>query len=226
MTFVSHRGAAGLNIENSLAAIKAGNSMRPTYIEVDVHRTKDGVFVIYHGSLHRTYIGASLDETYKTLKTKIPSLLTLSEFINEAPRRPYMLDIKVRTANEELVKELKNMPKIMIGIFTSPHPKTLNLLKNTFPESKTLISQPYTEGPIRPIDLARQYGFDGISLNKWWVGPLVIRACRISNKVVYAYTVDRPITMRIIKKLYPEVVIITNRPDRYREIFLKRKINY
>jgi glycerophosphoryl diester phosphodiesterase len=223
MTFVSHRGAAGIKKENSIDAIKAGHSLHPTYVEVDIHRTKDGVFVIYHGTLHRTYIGVNLDESYKALKNKIPSLLTLKEFTKEAPRRPYMLDIKIRTANEELIEELKKMPKEMLGIFTSPHPRTLGMLKKAFPHTKTFISQPYTEGPIRPLDLARQYDFDGIALNKWWVGPLVVRACRIAKKDIFAYTIDRPITMRIVKRLYPDVTIITNRPDRYRAIFLKKK---
>lgn len=224
MTFVSHRGAAGIKKENSIEAIKAGHSLKPTYVEVDIHRTKDGVFVIYHGTLHRTYIGINLDETYKQLKEKVPTLITLKEFIQTAPRRPYMLDIKIRTANEELIKELKKMPKEMLGIFTSPHPRTLHLLKLAFPFAKTYISQPYSEGPIRPLDLARQYGFDGICLNKWWVGPLVVKACRIAKKDIFTYTVDRPLTMRLIKKLYPDVTIITNRPDKYRAIFYKKRL--
>lgn len=223
MTFVSHRGAAGLKKENSLAAIKIGHSLKPTYIEIDIHRTKDGVFVIYHGTLHRTYMGISLDETYKALKEKVPSLITLKEFIKSAPKRPYMFDIKIRTANDDLIKELKKMPRQMHGVFTSPHPRTLHLLKLAFPHSKTYISQPYSEGPIRPLDLARQYGFDGICLNKWWIGPIVVKACRMAKKDIFAYTIDRPITMRIIKHLFPEITIITNRPDKYRKVFLKKK---
>lgn len=220
MTFISHRGAAGLAKENSLEAIKKAHVLRPTYIEVDINRTKDGVFVLYHGPLHRTYVGISLDQTYHSLKTKIPELLTLDEFIKLAPKRPYMLDIKVRTVNDELIEAMHKMPDVMRKIFTSPHPKTLSALKNAFPESKTYVSQPYSDGPIRPIALARQYDFDGICLNKWWVGPLVVRACKLSKKDIFTYTIDRAITMRVVKKFYPSVTIITNRPDKYRKIFL------
>jgi glycerophosphoryl diester phosphodiesterase len=223
MTFISHRGAAGLKKENSLDAIKAGHSYKPSYVEIDIHHTKDGQFVIYHGSMKAAYLGKNIDETYATLKKRIPEVLTLKEFIQNAPSRAYMLDIKIRTANEDLIKELKGMPASMRAIFTSPHPKTLLALKNAFPTSKTFISQPYQEGPIRPLDLARQYGFDGICLNKWWVGPIVVRACKMSNKQILTYTIDRGITMRIIKKFFPDVTIITNRPDRYRHIFLTRK---
>lgn len=223
MTFISHRGAAGIKTENSLEAIQAGHALKPKYVEIDIHRTKDSVFVIYHGTLKASYRGVELDDTYKKLKNTHESVLTLDEFMQKAPKRPYMLDIKIRTANNELIKELKKMPGSMRKAFSSPHPKTLSALKQAFPEAKTFISQPYQEGPIRPLDLARQYNFDGICLNKWWVGPLVIKACRIAKKDVFAYTIDRPITMRIIKRLYPDVTIITNRPDKYRSIFIKSK---
>ena len=224
MTFISHRGAAGLKIENSLEAIKAGHALNPTYVEIDIHRTKDGVFVIYHGTMKATYMGVSLEDSYHSLKKQHQSVITLKEFILEAPKRPYMLDIKIRTANDELIQELKKMPDGMCGAFSSPHPKTLLALKNAFPLVKTFISQPYQEGPLRPLYLARQYSFDGICLNKWWIGPFVVRACRMSKMQILTYTVDRALTMRIIKYLFPDVTIITNRPDRYRSIFLSRRL--
>lgn len=221
MSFVSHRGAAGLAVENSLAAIKAGNKYKPSYVEIDIHRTKDGVFVIYHGTLKASYLGISLEDNYKYLKKCHTTLMTLKEFIELAPKRAYMLDIKIRTANDELIKELRSMPNIMRSSFSSPHPKTLSALKEAFPDSKTYISQPYQEGPFRALDLARQYNFDGICLNKWWVGPIVIKACRAYKKKVLTYTVDRSLTMIIIKRFFPDVTIITNRPDRYTSIFIK-----
>jgi len=221
MSFVSHRGAAGIAIENSLAAIKAGNKYKPTYVEIDIHRTKDGVFVIYHGTLKASYMGVSLEDSYKNLKKRLATLMTLSEFIETAPKRAYMLDIKIKTANDELIKALEPMPKIMRSSFSSPHPRTLSALKGAFPESKTYISQPYQEGPLRALDLARQYNFDGICLNKWWVGPLVVRACRAYKKKILTYTVDRSLTMILIKRFFPDVTIITNRPDRYTSIFMK-----
>ena len=109
MTFISHRGAAGIKKENSLDAIKAGHSYKPSYVEVDIHHTKDGQFVIYHGSMKAAYLGKNIDETYTALKNRVPDVLTLKEFIKNAPVRAYMLDIKIRTANNELIKELKKI---------------------------------------------------------------------------------------------------------------------
>lgn len=223
MTFVSHRGAAGIKKENTLESIKVGHAMRPKYVEIDIHRTKDGIFILDHGSMRSAYLGIEHDETYKTLKKRNSELLTLDEFTKLAPSKPYLLDIKIRTANDELIEELKKMPNVMHGAFASPHPRTLLALKNAFPHAKTYISQPYQEGPIRPLNLARQYAFDGICLNKWWVGPIVVLACRIFKKEILTYTVDRGITMRVIKRLYPDVTIITNRPDTYHTLFLTKK---
>ena len=121
MTFISHRGAAGIKKENSLEAIHAGHALGPIYVEIDIHRTKDNIFVIYHGTLKASYMGIELEHTYKSLKKHHDSMLTLNEFIKEAPKRPYMLDIKIRTANSELIKELKKMPASMRRAFSSPH---------------------------------------------------------------------------------------------------------
>jgi glycerophosphoryl diester phosphodiesterase len=55
---VSHRGAAGLAPENTLAAVKAGVYSGAPYIEIDVRLTSDGVPVLMHdGSLDRTTHG-------------------------------------------------------------------------------------------------------------------------------------------------------------------------
>ena len=55
---VSHRGAAALAPENTLAAVKAGVNSGAPYIEIDVRLTSDGVPVLMHdGTLDRTTDG-------------------------------------------------------------------------------------------------------------------------------------------------------------------------
>lgn len=218
MRFVSHRGAAGIAHENSLAALEAGHAYRPDFIEVDIHRTRDGVFVMYHGDLRKTYAGTVLDETYDGLKARIPTLLTLREFCQKAPRAAYLFDIKVRTANDELLNEFRKVPRKLIGGFTSPHPLSLAALKELYPDVDYLISQPYTEGPMRPIELARKYGFTGISLNKWWLGPFVYRFCKVNRLKIMVYTVDSKLTMRLIMRFFGDVYLCTNHPERLAQL--------
>jgi len=222
MRLVSHRGAGGLAHENSLQAIKIGDSYSPEFIEVDVHRTSDGIFVLYHGDLRRTYLGTPLDETYEELRVKIPSILTLEEFLKHRFNSNILFDIKIRNSTDELIVAFKKY-RILKGLaFTSPHLLALKRLSEAFPDSKVYISQPFHEGPFRPIQLARKYNFAGVSLNKWWLGPYPYFACKRSNLEYLNYTVDRAITMRVIARIFPHVLLTTNRPDRYPKNLLKK----
>lgn len=55
---VSHRGAAGIAPENTLAAVRAGVNSGAPYVEIDIRLTSDGVPVLMHdGSLDRTTDG-------------------------------------------------------------------------------------------------------------------------------------------------------------------------
>jgi glycerophosphoryl diester phosphodiesterase len=221
MRLVSHRGAGGLAQENSLKAVKIGDTYGPEFIEVDVHRTKDGVFVLHHGDIKRTYLGTPLDETYKELKTKIPTLLTLEEFLKHDFNSSILFDIKIRNSSDELIKIFKKFQTDSLA-FTSPHVSAMKALNEAFPEAKVYISQPFHEGPYKPIQLARKYSFTGVSLNKWWLGPYPYFACKRSNLEYLNYTVDRSITMRVIAKLFPHIILTTNRPDRYPKHLLKK----
>lgn len=222
MRFVSHRGAGGLAQENTLHAVKIGDSFAPEYIEVDIHRTNDGVFVLYHGDMKRNYLGAPLEDTLEELKSKVPNLITLEGFMQHDFKSNMLFDIKVRNSTDELVQILKKW-KTKKFAFTSPHIHAMKILKNAFPKSKFFISQPFHEGPFRPIQLARKYDFTGVSLNKWWLGPYPYYACRRSNLECLSYTVDRSLTMRFIAKIFPHVLVVTNHPDRHPLHLLKKQ---
>lgn len=221
MRLVSHRGAGGLAHENSLRAAQIGDTYEPAFIEVDVNRTSDGVFVIHHGDTRRSYLGQPIDQTYKSLKSKVPTLLTLEEFLKHDFNSSILFDIKIRNHTDELIKVFKKFqPKGLA--FTSPHVLAMKSLSAAFPDSKIYISQPFHEGPFAPIQLAKKYNFSGVSLNKWWLGPYPYFACKRANLEYLNYTVDRAITMRVIAKLFPHVLLTTNRPDRYPKNLLKK----
>jgi len=56
---VSHRGAAAVAPENTLAGVSAGVDAGAPYIEVDIRATKDGVLVLMHDStVNRTTDGS------------------------------------------------------------------------------------------------------------------------------------------------------------------------
>lgn len=67
----AHRGASEYYPENTLSAFYAGVSMGATGIETDIHKTKDGVLVLFHDdTLERVtgQTGAISDYTYQELR--------------------------------------------------------------------------------------------------------------------------------------------------------------
>jgi len=45
---IGHRGAAGHDPENTLAAIQKGIALGVDFVEIDLRRTADGVLVVLH----------------------------------------------------------------------------------------------------------------------------------------------------------------------------------
>ena len=220
MSLVSHRGAAGEATENSLKAIVASQKFKPVFIETDIHCTRDMVFVMYHGDLKQTYSGKVRPETYAELKKQIPTLLKLDDLLQHKEiTTPYMFDIKCGQVTDDLIAYFKKMGLPSTVGFTSPHVQALVKLKKAFPYSTTLISQPYQEGPIKAIELARDKGFSGISLNKWWLGPLPYFMCRHYGLQIMVYTIDHRLWQWWAQTLFPDIMLCTNHPKRYRTIF-------
>lgn len=214
MKFISHRGAAGLAPENSAESILLADRYDPLYIEIDIHQTADNQWVVYHGDLKRTYIGKKLDRSLAELKEIAPHLLTVRELVKIPVKSNLLLDIKVKDVDHSLIKTLQNAAPQFSAAFTSPHVKPLAELRKAFPKSCTYISQPYHEGPYRPIELAKQYDFTGCNVNKWWVGPLTYQLAKRYRKEMLTYTIDRTSSMWLVHRFFPEITIVSNHPER------------
>ena len=48
---IAHRGASGYEVENSLAAFRAAGKLGADAVELDIHETADGAFVVHHGNM-------------------------------------------------------------------------------------------------------------------------------------------------------------------------------
>ncbi len=46
---IAHRGAAGYEVENSLAAFRTAGDLGADAVELDIHSTADGALVVHHG---------------------------------------------------------------------------------------------------------------------------------------------------------------------------------
>ncbi len=69
---IAHRGVSGLATENTLAAFEAAGTRSYFGIETDVHRTKDGKFVVFHDDNLKRLAGRDItvEETdFETLRS-------------------------------------------------------------------------------------------------------------------------------------------------------------
>ncbi len=220
MPLISHRGAGHLGSDNSLDAVKLGDSHDPAFIEVDINCTADNVLVVYHGSVSRFLQGKKTRETYTELLKKRPHVVTLDQILDVNVNAPYIFDIKIDDDESlrKITKKLSMLDREDFA-FTSPHAQALLRLQNAFPGSMILQSQPYHHGPITALELARKHNFSGIMLNKWWLTPLVYKLCKRNAKEIGAYTIDSAMAIWLAQRMFPRAFIVTNRPDTYRRLF-------
>jgi glycerophosphoryl diester phosphodiesterase len=48
---IAHRGASGYEVENTLAAFRAAGARGADAVELDIHETADGAFLVHHGNM-------------------------------------------------------------------------------------------------------------------------------------------------------------------------------
>ena len=112
---ISHRGAGGLEVENSKAAVNRAIKFESDYIEVDIHMTKDSHLVVIHDeSIDRTTNGKGKIKDYTLSELKNYRLVN-TELANAAiPTLQSVYDL-CRGSNSKLVVEVKK-PKKYPGI--------------------------------------------------------------------------------------------------------------
>jgi glycerophosphoryl diester phosphodiesterase len=124
---VGHRGAAGLEPENTLRSIKTAIELGVDQIEVDAHVTKDGRLVVIHDeSVDRTTDGRghvkdlAFDELRMLDAGKGESIPTLREVLGLTKDRVILqIELKVKEAAELVVKLIEEMDAAEDVVITS-----------------------------------------------------------------------------------------------------------
>lgn len=219
MNIIGHRGAAGSELENTLASLQQAVNMGVYAIEFDVRRTKDGHLVVCHDAdLRRVaHDKRRIDQLTLSALQKIPLLTasqvpTLFEAMDVIGRKRAVIELKDVGCAAELVSVLKKFPKSNVSVVSFKHDE-LKVLRELSPRM-TLYALERTK-PFDIIHLARRLKLNGVGLNYWLLNPLTYWQCQRSNLEIYVYTVDIPFLASFISKLYPSVVICTNYPERF-----------
>jgi glycerophosphoryl diester phosphodiesterase len=227
MIIISHRGAAGLAPENTLAGIDEAIKAGVDKIEIDVQVTKDNRLVLFHDNSMYRITGKTQSISELTLKEVSTTtthsgqpIPTLEEAIEHAGDCPLLLDCKGNNWPKLLASAIKkhNYP---LPSVSSPSQQDLYEFRQLVPESKVYLSD--LTKPLGALYAARTLGFNGVSLNFWTLNPLSYHYAKRYGLEIIAYTVNRTILARFLHFLYPRAIITTDFPNRLAKLSTRRR---
>lgn len=223
---IGHRGAAGLELENSrasfLAAIKHGADM----IELDVRLTADDKLVVIHDPKTGRVANENFVVRDKTL-TELQALKldngeifpALDEVLDIIGATPVIIELKDENSVDELLLVLERHPKTHASI-ASFYPEELRLVRQALPDIPI-----YALDYLAPIDIVRtahKLGATGIGLNFWLMNPLTYRLAKHYGLEVYMYVYSGRLGeqlmihgAKLLRFLYPDVQLCTRYPERF-----------
>ncbi len=221
---VGHRGASYDAPENTLAAFSLAVEMGADGIELDVHRTADGVLVVHHDA-ELPGIGRVMDHRFEELRAIHPDVPTLNEVFDVCGAMP-LINVEMKCCSwdsdadpqrivahgvAELVVLRGAIDNVVVSSFDIA---MLNDLREIDASITTgwLI---HGHDPAAAVGIAREHGHD--YLHPDW-GNLkanldtTMRVAREYDVRINTWTVDDPAVMQDFANAGVHAVI-TNRPD-------------
>lgn len=226
---IAHRGSSGHRPENTLPAYALALEHDADMIEIDLHRTRDGVLVVTHdeelaGVGGRGEIADATLEEIRALDAgegeRIP---TLDEVLDRfGDRIPFNLEIKRGSAGDyEGIEEQALDAVIQRGLlertlFSSFFDPVLARLRALSREARIglLLSRKL---PQRAIDRAAALGAEAINPEAVVATAELVSAAHAAGLDVHVFTVDAEPELRRFVALGVDG-IFTNHPDRLRRI--------
>lgn len=219
MNIIGHRGAAGHELENTLASLQHAVQLGVWAIEFDVRKTKDNKLIMFHDSdLKRVAEkSAHINELTLAQLGKVPLLTgshipTLAEALEVVGSKRVFIEIKDNGCAEELVKTLADFPKANVVIASFKHNELAELRSQ---DSNIKLYALERTKPFDIIPIAKKIHANGIGLNHWILNPLTYWMCQRADLEMYVYTVDHRFLAKFISTFYPKVAVCTNYPQRF-----------
>lgn len=211
---ISHRGVNDKNgVQNTIESLKKTAKLKPDYVEIDVHETKDNQFVIMHDENLKKLTGEDKRPKELTLNklTKLIAkedgykgkVVSLDQYMQAAQKLKQKLLIEIKTtpndSNEFLVKFNKKYGHEILKNhyqLQSLDYRVVTKMQQLNPKIETLYIQPYNL--IYPQSVA-----DGYSMEYSTLSSAFIWQAHLQNHVVYAWTVNNKSEMK--KMMYEHV---------------------
>jgi glycerophosphoryl diester phosphodiesterase len=227
---IAHRGASGYAPENTLAAFKRAVAQGVTFIETDLHLTRDAHFVALHDeSVDRTTNGHGPVQNMTLAEVRrldagswfaseftgerIPTLDDILEFARKNDTVFY-LELKPSGfwgGEHALISQLRNSTEIARSVIISFDPVILASLRKIEP---TLMTGLLHDGTIgNPFEKAVEIGARQIAVRGNLVTPNFLQRAREVDLQVVCWTVNSPAHMRMLMSAGVDG-IMSDYPDR------------
>lgn len=227
---ISHRGFSNRHIENTIPALKAAVNAKVEMIEMDVHETGDGHFIVYHDDRLDDDTPPWKSLTYsqvRSLTSHDDRAPLLSDCLEATRSIPVDIEIKQCINIDNFLKTLK-APSLLGGSFisSSNYNLLLQLHKRGFQIPLILIvsisKRRTIKQNIQNMMLCIFPGLfpeflDGVAVHYPIAHKTFIRSMQQDGSKVYVWTVD---DQEIMEKFVSLKVdgIISNYPHRLQDI--------
>lgn len=214
MQLISHRGAKGLELENTLASVMAASKQPVEYIEFDVRLTKDHQLILCHDPYtpSGTEIAAT---TFAHLKKVEPSIITLTEALEACGDKKPLIELKNAGSAQYVAPWLSKHPTAAVASFLASEVAELTILS---PNTKIFLLQ--HNHPFGIIKKAKRLQATGVGLNKNWalLLPHYYWHGRRAKLDVYTYTVNSTFLVALCMLIMPKLLVCTDVPHKMQNI--------
>lgn len=226
MIIIGHRGAAGIEPENTIPSIEAAVREQVDMVEFDLRVTNDGQLVLFHDAnllriagINKNIDDMTLTEVNLTATRSGHPIPGFQEAMEAAANVPVLLDCKGKGWAEALHQQLKEFHGPTPAV-TAIDTQEMFRFKQLRPDIETYVSE--LTKPFEGIYKAKLLDFTGISLNFWVMNPLAYHFAKKHGLKFMIFTVNQPLLARFLHLLYPRAAIITNVPHRLAPLAKRR----
>ncbi len=219
MKIIGHRGAAGHELENTLASMQIALELDVAGIEFDIRKTKDGHLVVCHDADLTRVADDSRKIADLTLKhlQKIPLLSgahvpTLEEALELIGSKPVYIEIKEVGSVDPLLEVLKKFPDAKPTIISFMHDRLAAIRAK---DSNVPLYASEKTSPLDVIHAAKSFKLNGVCMNYWLLNPLAYWLCKNSGLDIMVYTANKRWLVKFLGKLYPDISICTDYPEQF-----------
>jgi glycerophosphoryl diester phosphodiesterase len=212
---IAHRGASGSEVENSLAAFRAARTLGADAVELDIHETADGDFIVHHGDTvgqrhisrcplrqireHLLPNGEPIPTLEEALGVILPQMMACIETKKISPERDERFAAIIDASAAPQRVAIHAFDHRIIQRFAGRRPQM----------RRGIVAGSYLVNPVRCMEDADAH----ILWEEWpFIDEQLIHAVHHAGKSVYAWTVNDPEGMHHLLRLGVDA-LVTDFPD-------------